>query len=252
MPEPKLIQNLIVEVPKVALLAGGLATRMRPLTLSTAKSMLAVADRPFLDHQLRLLAEQGFRRIVICCGHFSDQLREYAGDGSAWGCEIEYSPDGEAALGTGGALRNALPLLGARFLVMYGDSYLPAPFAPVWEAFLRSGRDALMTVYRNENCWDQSNVHFDGARLLSYSKQSQKPQMRHIDYGLSCFRSRVFEQWPENVRFDLADVFPALLQEDRVAGFEVKERFYEIGSPAGLAETDALLRAAAGAQAAQP
>ncbi len=234
-------KSLAPGMPPLALLAGGLATRMRPATLETAKSMLPVAGEPFLGHQLRMLATQGIRDIVICCGHLEEQLREYAGSGSRWGLELRYSPDGPNLLGTGGALRKALPLLGPRFMVMYGDSYLPTDFAPVWEAFLRSGLDGLMTVYANADRWDTSNVHFEGGRIRDYNKQLKTQAMRHIDYGLSCFREEALLAWPAETRFDLAQVAYSLLEHRQLAGFAVKERFYEIGSPAGHAETDALL-----------
>ena len=170
-------------MPTLALLAGGLATRMHPQTLWTAKSMLPVAGEPFLGYQLRLLAGQGIREIVICCGHFEEQLRGYVGDGSRWGCRVRYSPDGPSPLGTGGAIRKALPLLGDRFLVMYGDSYLRAPFAPVWQAFLASGAQGLMSVYRNAGRWDTSNVEVADGRIRAYNKKCQTPEMRYIDYG---------------------------------------------------------------------
>ncbi len=229
-------------MPALALLAGGLATRMRPATLGTAKSMLAVGGEPFVGHQLRMLATQGIRDLVVCCGYLEEQLRAYVGDGARWGMRVRYSPDGAAPLGTGGALRKALPMLGERFMVMYGDSYLPTDFAAVWAAFTRSGVEGLMTVYPNADRWDASNVQFEQGRIVSYSKRERSAAMRHIDYGLSCFRAGAFADWPEGARFDLADVMADLLGRSRLAGFEVRERFYEIGSPAGLAETDALLR----------
>jgi MurNAc alpha-1-phosphate uridylyltransferase len=230
------------DMPKLAILAGGLATRMRPATLRTAKSMLPVAGEPFLGHQIRMLAVQGIREIVICCGHLEEQLREYAGDGCRWGCDLLYSADGPTPLGTGGALRKALPLLGSQFMVMYGDSYLPTDFAPVWKAFLRSKLEGLMTVYPNADRWNTSNVQFEGNRIRDYNKQVKTRAMRHIDYGLSCFRADAFHEWPAGARFDLADITAALLKKSQLAGFQVNERFFEIGSPAGHAETNALLQ----------
>ncbi len=238
--------RLEMAMPTVALLAGGMATRMRPATLGTAKSMLKVAGEPFVGHQLRMLAEQEIRDVVICCGYLEEQLRTYAGDGSRWGCQVRYSPDGAAPLGTGGALRKALPMLGEQFMVMYGDSYLPTRFRPIWEAFLRSNSEGLMTVYRNAGRWDASNVEFDNGRIRRYSKQAKTPEMQYIDYGLSCFRAEAFRSWPEGSGFDLAGVSLELLGRRQLAGFQVSERFYEIGSPAGLAETDGLLRERAG------
>jgi NDP-sugar pyrophosphorylase family protein len=229
-------------MPTLALLAGGLATRMRPVTTTIAKSMLPVAGLPFIGHQLHMLASQGISHIVICCGHLEDQIRNYVGNGSTFGCAVDYSPDGPEPLGTGGALRKALPLLGERFLVMYGDSFLPVSIAPVWTSFLDSGKLALMTVYRNANQWDTSNVEFADGAILAYSKHARTPRMQHIDYGLNCLSAEILEHWPENTRFDLANLTTMLVEQGELAGFEVRERFYEIGSPAGLAETDALLR----------
>ena len=235
-------------MPSIALLAGGLATRMRPATSTLAKSMLPIAGLPFIEHQLRMLAAQAISHVVICCGHFEEQIRTYVGDGSAFGCAVEYSTDGAQPLGTGGALLKALPLLGDRFLVMYGDSFLPVAMAPIWRSFLESGRQALMTVYRNADQWDTSNVEFAHGTILCYSKDARTPGMRHIDYGLNCLGAEVLQAWPEDTRFDLADVMSALVEQGELAGFEVRERFYEIGSPAGFAETDALLRSRASCQ----
>jgi NDP-sugar pyrophosphorylase family protein len=234
--------------PSLALLAGGLATRMRSITSSVAKSMLTVGGMPFISHQLKMLAAQQITHIVICCGHLEEQIRAFVGDGSAFGCRVEYSADGPQLLGTGGALRKALPLLGERFLVMYGDSFLPVAIAPVWRQFIESGKPALMTLYRNAGQWDTSNVEFTDGRIVSYSKQARTPRMEFIDYGLNCLSAEVLEPWPEGSHFDLADVTTLLVKQEQLAGFEVKERFYEIGSPAGLAETDALLRSAAARQ----
>jgi MurNAc alpha-1-phosphate uridylyltransferase len=231
-------------MPMLALLAGGRATRMYPATLQIAKSMLPVAGEPFLGHQLRMLAAQGLREVVICCGHLEEQLRAYAGDGSRWGCSVQYSPDGDTPLGTGGALRRALPLLGERFLVMYGDSYLPVSLAAVWQAFEQAGKRGLMTLHRNQGRWDTSNVLFKKEEIVRYDKQKQSLEMNHIDYGLSCLHRHAFDGWPEGCRFDLADLLQDLLAKGQLAGYEVRERFYEIGSAAGYAETCALLESA--------
>ncbi len=228
-------------MPRLALLAGGKATRMFPATLHVAKSMLPVAGEPFLGHQLRMLSAQGFREIVICCGHLEEQLRAFAGDGSRWGCSVVYSSDLAEPLGTGGALRKALPLLGEQFMVMYGDSYLPLELAPVWEMFEGSGKAGLMTVYRNAGRWDASNTWFEDGRILRYSKQQRVVQMKHIDYGVSCLRAEALLEWPSGACFDLADVLQQLLARDQLAGSEVRQRFYEVGSAAGYAEVCALL-----------
>lgn len=232
----------------VALLAGGLATRLRPLTEKVPKVLLPVAGKPFLAHQLELLRRQGIRRVVLCLGHLGEMVFKEFGGGQAWGVELDYSFDGPKLLGTGGALRQALPKLGEKFFVLYGDSYLTTPFAPIAECFEQSGKSGLMTVYRNEGRYDTSNVVFQAGKIVVYDKKARLPEMRHIDYGLSLFCAAVFREWPAEQAFDLSDVMQRLVQRGDLAGFEVPERFYEIGSPAGLAELEGLLSGASGAQ----
>jgi NDP-sugar pyrophosphorylase family protein len=234
----------------VAILAGGLATRLRPITETIPKSLVPVAGRPFLAHQLALLQAQGIRRAVLCVGHLGEMIEREFGDGAAHGIELKYSHDGPVLLGTGGALRRALPLLGEAFFVLYGDSYLPIQFRAVAEAFARGGKAGLMTVYRNEGRYDTSNVVFADGGIRVYDKQARLPEMRHIDYGLSVLRAEAVASRGPGEKFDLADLLRRLVAQGQLAGFEVTERFYEIGSPAGLAELDALLGAARGGAAA--
>ncbi|MBT9329481.1 nucleotidyltransferase family protein [Acidipila sp. 4G-K13] len=228
-------------LPTLALLAGGLATRLLPLTESVPKSMLMVAGEPFIAHQLRLLGNQGLRNVVICCGHLGEQIEAFVGDGRQFGLRVRYSYDGDELLGTGGALMKAKAMLGRRFFVMYGDSYLPVWLAPVWDAFRICSKPALMTLYRNNHRWDKSNVEFSSGRILRYAKKYCTPSMQHIDYGLSAMSNEVFDPWPECEPFDLADVYSELVNRRELAGYEVQERFYEIGSPRGLSETESLL-----------
>jgi NDP-sugar pyrophosphorylase family protein len=229
-------------IPTLALLAGGLATRLRPITATIPKSMVTVAGKPFIAHQLRVLAREGVNDVVICSGHLGEQIMEFVGDGAKYGCRVRFSPDGDHPLGTGGALRRALPLLGDHFMVMYGDSYLDTNFRRVSEAFDTIGLPALMTVFRNEGRFDASNVEFAGGRIVRYDKVNRTPAMRFIDYGLSLLKANIVEEQPPNVAFDLADLYCGLADRQMLAGYEVHERFYEIGSPDGLAETDAQLR----------
>lgn len=222
--------------PPVAILAGGLATRLRPITEKIPKSLVPVAGRPFLERQFDLLRQRGLRRVVLCAGYLGEMMqRDYPGYP---GLELEYSFDGDVLLGTGGALKRALPKLGDSFFVLYGDSYLPIDYRPVAEAFLQSGKRGLMTVYRNEGAYDTSNVVFEEGRIQVYDKKARSPRMRHIDYGLSLFKRDVFEEWPAGQPFDLAAVMQKLLAQGQLAGHEIAERFYEIGSPAGLAELE--------------
>ena len=234
-------------LPPIAVLAGGLATRMHPVTATLPKSMLEVAGEPFIAHQLRLFRREGAGRVVLCIGHLGQAIEDFVGDGSRFGLAIAYARDGERLMGTGGALRRALPLLGPEFLVIYGDSYLDIAFAPVLEAFHRAGQPALMTVFHNAGRWDTSNVEFAAGRILAYSKDPT-PRMAHIDYGLQMLRAEVLGAAPESEPFDLAVTYRELVAAGRMAGYEVTRRFYEIGSPAGLAETAAYIAAARGAQ----
>ena len=226
----------------VAILAGGLATRLKPITEKIPKLLVEVAGEPFFSHQLRLLKGAGLNRLVLCVGYLGERIVEAYGDGAKWGISIDYSFDGPTLLGTGGALIRALPKLGDRFYVLYGDSYLPIDYLAVGEAFLKSGKQGLMTVFENREKYDASNVWFQDGVIRSYDKKDKVPEMRHIDYGLGLFRADAFDGFPRDEVVDLADVQKALLKRGELAGFEISQRFYEIGSHAGLRELDQLLK----------
>ncbi len=223
----------------VAILAGGLAMRLRPATGQTPKSLLDVNGEPFLAHQLRLLRSRGIERVVLCVGFLGERIRDYAGEGGRFELSIEYSFDGPSPAGTAGAIARALPLLGEEFFVLYGDSYLPCDYRAVAAAFRRSGKRALMTVYRNQNRWDRSNVLFADGAVVAYDKRAPDPAMRHIDYGLGVFRRSAFE--PVTPPYDMAALYQDLLAAGDLAGFEAPERFYEIGSLEGWKEFAAMI-----------
>lgn len=229
----------------VALLAGGMATRLRPITEKIPKLLVEVAGEPFFSHQLRLLKKNGLTRLVLCVGYLGEMIVEQYGDGSKWGVQIDYAFDGEKLLGTGGALIRALPKLGDAFYVLYGDSYLPINYLEVGRHFLASGQLGLMTVFENQEHYDTSNVWFESGRIKRYDKKNKVPQMQHIDYGFGLFRAAAFEGFPRDAVVDLASVQTALCQRGQLTGYEIKQRFYEVGSPAGLAELDRLLRSGA-------
>ncbi len=217
----------------VAILAGGLATRLRPLTTDLPKSLIPVNGEPFIAHQLRLLRDRGLDRVVLCLGYLGGMIEDFVGTGKRFGVHVEYSWDGPIPPGTGGAVREALPLLGESFLVMYGDSYLLCDYAAVERSFLASGKQALMTVFRNDGQWDTSNVEFRDGGIVNYDKRHLTPGMLHIDYGLGAFRSLLFEELPE-AGGDLASVFQNALARNELAALEINQRFYEIGSFDGL------------------
>lgn len=226
----------------VAVLAGGLATRLRPFTEKVPKLLLEVAGEPFFSHQIRLLKKNGLTRLVLCVGHLGEKIVERYGNGAKFGVQIDYSFDGPKLLGTGGALIQALPKLGAAFYVLYGDSYLPIDYRAVGDFFLSSGKPALMTVYENRERYEASNVWFENGEIRIYDKKNKVPAMHHVDYGLGVYRSTAFDDCPRDSVVDLADVQKSLAARRQLAGFEIKQRFYEIGSPSGLAELDAFLR----------
>ncbi|MDR1520301.1 MAG: NTP transferase domain-containing protein [Planctomycetota bacterium] len=225
----------------IAILAGGLATRLGGLTKATPKALLPVAGEPFIRRQLRLLSRNGFAEAVVCAGFLGDQIEKTVGDGREFGLAVSYSFDWPDLLGTGGALKNALPLLGDRFMILYGDSYLTIDYQKVAAAFAASGKPALLTVFRNDGRFDASNVIFAGGAIRLYDKKVKTPEMNYIDYGLGCLSAGILSSWPVD-KFDLAEVYAALSKTGSLAGHEVFERFYEIGSVGGLEELDGLLR----------
>lgn len=228
------------ELP-VAILAGGLATRLRPITEKVPKLLVEVAGEPFFSHQIRLLKKAGLTRLVLCVGYLGEKIVELYGDGSKWGIQIDYSFDGPKLLGTGGALIQALPKLGEAFYVLYGDSYLPIDYLACGDAFLRSGRMGLMTVFENHERYDASNVWFADGEIKIYDKKNKVPEMHHIDYGLGLLRASALNDWPRNDVVDLAEIYKKLVTERQLAGYEIDQRFYEIGSHLGLEELNGLL-----------
>jgi len=224
-----------VKLP-VAILAGGLASRLRPITETIPKALVEVAGKPFILRQLDYLRRQGISRVVLCVGFLGEQIEALVGDGAACGLSVSYSQDWPTLMGTGGALRRALPLLDSQFLILYGDSYLPIDFESVERAFMSSGKPALMTVQRNADEWDKSNVLFVDDVIVEYNKRAPTPGMRHIDYGLGVISAQVLADENTTGPFDLADIYHRLSLSGQLAGYEVHERFYEVGSHKGLAE----------------
>jgi NDP-sugar pyrophosphorylase family protein len=228
-------------VSECVILAGGVASRLGKQSGDLPKNLVPVAGRPFADHQLTWLAEQRVSDVVYCIGYRGDQIRDYVGDGERWGLQVTYVDEGSDLRGTGGALRLAYDagVLRESYAVLYGDSYLRLDLPDVHEAFRASGLPALMTVLRNEGRWDKSNADFDGTRVTAYSKVAG--DFEWIDYGLSILTPDVAGEIPNDEPVDLAEVFTRLSGEGRLAGLEVSDRFYEIGSPQGLAELERFL-----------
>jgi N-acetyl-alpha-D-muramate 1-phosphate uridylyltransferase len=228
-------------IEQVVILAGGLATRLYPVTKSIPKSMIDINGKPFIHHQLELLKKNSIKKVVICAGYLGDQIFDYVGNGNKWDIEIVFSYDGDKLLGTGGAVKKAYRMLDDFFFVMYGDSYLPIDFCDVAEFFEKDNKDSLMTVIQNGDLWDKSNVVFRNGEIVKYDKKDKNPDMKYIDYGLGIFNKKVFDNVSDNEVTDLADIYKRLLLNKRLLGYEVATRFYEIGSFKGIEELKLLL-----------
>lgn len=224
--------------PPIIVLAGGLATRLRPVTSKIPKALLPVAGEPFIAHQLRLFAKAGLSDVVLSVGYLGEQVESFVGDGARYGLRVRYSYDGPTLLGTGGAVKKAAALVGDVFYVIYGDSYLETDFLSPLNYFQRTDAGALMTVLRNEGRWEVSNIHFEKGWVRDYHKTQHTSEMKHTDYGLLIFRKEALSDVSSTEPSDLALFLSRLGREGKLAGFEVYERFYEIGSPVGLAETE--------------
>jgi N-acetyl-alpha-D-muramate 1-phosphate uridylyltransferase len=221
-----------------AILCGGLATRLRPVTETIPKSLIPIAGEPFIAHQLRLLRSHGIMQIVLCVGYLGEMIEEFAGDGSHFDLSISYSFDSFPLLGTAGAIRKALPLLSTCFFVLYGDSYLPCDYESVAATFGGSGKRGLMTVFHNEGSYDSSNVAAADGVILRYDKHIRTTDMQYIDYGLGAFYRSVFEEIQPDAAQDLANIYQRLLAAGDLASYEVPERFYEIGSLQGIRDLE--------------
>jgi len=225
----------------VAILAGGLATRLRPLTEKIPKALIDIEGEPFIAHQLRLLRSKGVHRVVVCAGYLGERIKDYLGNGKQFGLQVDYSFDREPLLGTGGAVKKAVPLLGRAFFVLYGDSYLSCDYRAVQQAFTDSGEKALMTVLHNQGAWDSSNVEFREGKIIAYDKKARTPRMAYIDYGLGVFQEKAFDRVPAGQAYDLARLYQSLLKQGELGAFEVDQRFYEIGSWQGLEDMKKLI-----------
>jgi len=221
------------------ILAGGMGTRMSAMFPNIHKCLIPINDIPFIDYQLKYLSNSGITSIVLSVGHLADQVKNYVQDGSKWNLHIEYIEDGDVLLGTGGALRKAYDasVLEEAFLITYGDSFLPIHFEWIFEYFKQKSLSALMTVYHNENKLDSSNAIYEND-LVFYDKQKNskpKSEFNYIDYGLSILDRNIVKDYiPINQKYDLSTLFHQLSVENKLSGYKIDERFFEIGSPEGL------------------
>jgi len=226
---------------QIAILAGGLATRLGNLTRNQPKSTLKIRGKTFLEYQFALLRRAGIKNIVLCLGHMGEQIESYFGDGKRFGVNIDYSYEGKP-LGTAGAPKKAENMLDDPFFTMYGDSYLSLDFPAAMQYFKSQSKLALMTVYKNYDQYDRSNTVVEGNLVKKFSKRKKTKDMVYIEYGANIFRKEALNMIPESQYYSLDDLFPRLVEMDELLAFEVKERFYEIGSPQGLKEFKEFVR----------
>lgn len=218
----------------IVILAGGLATRLGSLSKATPKSLVLVNEEPFIAHQLRLLKNQGFEKIVVCIGYLGSLIQNYVKDGKEFGLSVTYSEDGKELLGTAGAIKNALSILEENFFVLYGDSYLMIDYKKVQQFFMQQSKPALMTIFKNNDMGDSSNIEFNDNEIIKYDKKNKTINMTYIDYGLAIFKKNIFSS--NDYFYDLSDIFHKLLKKKQLANYIVYQRFYEIGSFVGLRE----------------
>lgn len=235
-----------LRLPAVAILCGGMATRLRPITDTIPKALVEVGGKPFIFYQLDQLRRQQLFDVVLCVGYKGEMIEKAVGDGRSFNLNVRYSYDGDAFLGTGGALRKAMHLLGSQFFVLYGDAYLQVDYEKAYRTFIDSGKNGLMTVFKNLGKWDSSNVWFENHQILAYSKMEKTPQMRYIDYGLGILQTEMLQDYSVNQEFDLAVVYERLVRDHKLAALEVSERFYEIGSHRGLEDFSTWLASQSG------
>ena len=222
-------------LPPIAILAGGLGTRLGEQGRFTPKALVEVAGQPFLWHQLRLLAASGAFEIVLCVGHLGELIEERIGS-QLHGLHIAYSYDQPGLDGTLGAIRRAQPLLGERFLVLYGDTYLRVEYEEFDRKWRASGQPAAMSVLENAGRWGTSNAQYADGLVLKFDKFAPTKEMTFIDYGLGALEARALELISTK-EADLARLYSSLAEKKLLFGFEARQRFYEVGSPEALEET---------------
>ena len=220
----------------IVILAGGLATRLRPLTEKIPKSMLIIDDKPFVYYQLKLFEISGVKQVHFCLGFLGEIVEEYIKENFAESFILSFSYDKDPLLGTGGAIVNAFSFLPETFFITYGDSYLDINYKDVYITYMdkRDENIGLMTVFRNSGKWDESNVIFTNDMIELYSKKNKTSLMNYIDFGLGILSKCHFSKKIAGNNFDLSEIYETLSIKKKLYGFEVFNRFYEVGSFSGI------------------
>jgi NDP-sugar pyrophosphorylase family protein len=226
----------------VVILAGGLATRLQSLKKKLPKALIKISGKPFIYHQLTYLRKEGIKKVIICIGYLGDRIKNYVGNGKKFDIEVLYSKDWPHLLGTGGAIKNALPLITDKFFILYGDTFLPINYKDIVKFHLKNKSKSVITIIKNKGMWDKSNINFKNNKIIEYNKFNNGLEMEYIDYGLSLLSKDIFNKYPPKKSFDLSVIFRQLIIQKKLLGFEVYKRFYEIGSIKGLRQTKKFLK----------
>lgn len=225
------------------ILAGGLGSRVLDITKNKIpKSLIPIKNIPFIDYQLRYLSKYNFNNIILCVSHLQNQIEDYVKNGEKYNINVKYVSDGDSPIGTGGAIRKAYDqnVLEEDFAIIYGDSFLPVNYDLIYNYYKSQNCEALMTIYKNNNNLDNSNANFDG-KLVNYNKFNKNINYNYIDYGLSFLNKKIVKMIPKNNKFDLSSLFNDLSILKKLYGYEVFERFYEIGSVSGINDFESFL-----------
>lgn len=224
------------------IVAGGLGTRLRPITYEVPKSMVRVNGKPFLEHQIQRLESGGIKTLLLCIGYLGEQIREYFGDGSRFGVNIKYSVE-EKPLGTGGALKNAEKELEKEFILLNGDTVTQVDYKKLMEIHKSSGKTGLVLLYDNSERIAANNISLGKDGLVTaYSKKSSIG-MTHVDAGVYVFNKKVLSLIPKNRKVSLeAEIFPKLIKQKELLGCKTKQRFYDMGTPERLKKMEEILR----------
>jgi len=228
---------------QAVILAGGLGTRLGPLTERIPKVMVQVMDKPFLLYLLELLKRGGISNIVLCVGYRGSQVRDFFADGEGLEIRITYSEEKGELLGTGGALKQAQGLLQDDFFVINGDTYIPLEYGEVHKAFIKRAKKALMVVYRGD-MGIRNNVRLDDRLMvIEHDKNSLSPDLKYIDAGVLVLKREVLDLIPDGCSISLEKgLYPPLMQKRELAAYITEERFYDMGTPDGLKLFEEFLR----------
>jgi len=217
---------------QIAIICGGLATRLGELSKTIPKSMILVAGKPFLEYQIENIKRHGIKDIVLCVGHLSEKIQSYFKDGSEFGVNIKYSYDGDKLLGPIGAIKNAEKMLKDEFFIMYGDSYISVDFQKVFSYYKENKKLALMVVFQNKDKYDKSNLKVNNNLVISHGEKDAD----YIDYGTSILNKKTLDFLEEDKFYSTGDFFKILIRKQELLAYEAKRRFYHIGNPEALEE----------------